>query len=391
MKKILFIATVVKTHISVFHLPYIKMFKEKGYETVVAAKNDYENGMPNIPNCDCYIDIPFARNPFSFRNIKAYKMLKTIIEKEDFDIVQCNTPVGGVLGRLAARKARKKGTKVVYIAHGFHFHKGSSVLSWLMFYPVEKLLSYITDVLITINNEDYERALKKFHAKTTVHINGIGVELNKIENCVSDRHNIRVGIGIKDNEIVLVSVGELRELKNHKTIIQAMAMLNNTNIHYVIAGSGPLKDELENFAAELGLKDNVHLLGFCTNVYEILKASDIFCFPSYREGMPVSLMEAMASGLPAVVSNVRGNMDLIIQNKGGFLYSPNDVNGFARGIEKLIQNPQLRSSMGEYNRESVKAYDINVVKDKFEKVYFPHQNEILNEEKSTKDLPISKL
>lgn len=126
-------------------------------------------------------------------------------------------------------------------------------------------------------------------------------------------------------------------------------------------------------------------------MYEILKASDIFCFPSYREGMPVSLMEAMASGLPAVVSNVRGNMDLIIQNKGGFLYSPNDVNGFARSIEKLIQNPQLRSSMGEYNRESVKAYDINVVKDKFEKVYFPHQNEILNEEKSTKDLPISKL
>ena len=189
---------------------------EEGYETVVAAKNDYENGMPDIPNCDCYIDIPFARNPFSFRNIKAYKMLKTLIDNGDFDVVQCNTPVGSVLGRLAARKARKKGTKVVYIAHGFHFFKGSSILSWLMFYPVEKLLSYITDVLITINTEDYERALKKFHAKTILHINGIGVGLNKIESCVSDRHNIRAGIGIKDNEIMLVSVGELINRKNQQ-------------------------------------------------------------------------------------------------------------------------------------------------------------------------------
>ena len=391
MKKVLFIATVVKTHISVFHLPYIKMFKEKGYETVVAAKNDYENGMPDIPNCDCYIDIPFARNPFSFRNIKAYKMLKTLIDNGDFDVVQCNTPVGSVLGRLAARKARKKGTKVVYIAHGFHFFKGSSILSWLMFYPVEKLLSYITDVLITINTEDYERALKKFHAKTILHINGIGVGLNKIESCVSDRHNIRAGIGIKDNEIMLVSVGELINRKNHKTILQAISKLNNPSIHYVIAGSGVLKDEIEKTIEELGLTNNVHMLGFCTNVGEILKASDIFCFPSYQEGLPVALMEAMAASLPVVVSNIRGNTDLIIPDKGGFLYSPNDINGFACGIQKLAQNPQLRHNMGEYNRESVKAYDINVVKDKFEEVYFPHQNEISNEEKSTKDLPISKL
>lgn len=376
MKKVLFIATVVKTHISVFHLPYIKTFKEKGYKTFVASKNDYENGMPDIPNCDCYIDIPFARNPFSFRNIKAYKMLKALIDNGDFDIIQCNTPVGGVLGRLAARKARKKGTKVIYIAHGFHFFNGSSVLSWLVFYPVEKLLSYITDVLVTINKEDYTRALKKFKAKSTLHINGIGVELEKVENCLSDRHKIRSQIGIKDSDIMLISVGELRNLKNHKTIIQAVAMLNNPAVHYVIAGSGSLKDELENSAEGLGLKNNVHLLGFCTNIYEILKSSDIFCIPSYREGMPVSLMEAMAAGLPAVASTVRGNTDLIVPNKGGFLYSSDDVNGFAEGIQKLVQSPELRYRMGEYNKERIKDYDIRIVKEELSNVYFPHQDEI---------------
>ena len=376
MKKALFIATVVKTHINVFHLPYIKMFKEKGYKTVVAAKNDYENDMPDIPGCDCYIDIPFARNPFSFRNIKAYKMLKELIDNGDFDIVQCNTPVGGVLGRLAAIKARKKGTKVIYIAHGFHFSNGSSALSWLVFYPIEKLLSYITDVLVTINKEDYDRALKKFKAKSTIHINGIGVELEKIENCSSDRQKLRSQIGIKDSDIILISVGELRKLKNHKTIMQAMATLNNPNIHYVIAGSGPLKDELENSAEGLGIKNNVHLLGFCTNVYEILKASDIFCFPSYREGMPVSLMEAMAAGLPAVVSAVRGNTDLIVPNKGGFLCSADDASGFAEGIQKLVQNPELRRRMGEYNRERVKNYDIKIIKEELSNIYFPPQNEI---------------
>ncbi|MDD6214907.1 MAG: glycosyltransferase family 4 protein [Firmicutes bacterium] len=375
MKKVLFIATVVKTHISVFHLPYIKMFKERGYKTVVAAKNDYENGIPDIPNCDCYIDIPFARNPFSFRNIKAYKMLKTLIDNGDFDVVECNTPVGGVVGRLAARKARKKGTRVIYIAHGFHFSNRSSALLWLVFYPIEKLLSYITDVLVTINKEDYDIALKHFKAKSTIHINGIGVELEKIESCVSDKHKLRSQIGIKDSDIMLVSVGELRKLKNHITIIKAMSKLNNPAIHYVIAGSGSLKEKLEHTAETLGVKNNVHLLGFCTNVYEILKASDIFCFPSLREGMPVSLMEAMAAGLPAVVSTVRGNTDLIVPNKGGFLYSSYDVSGFAEGIQKLVQNPELRYSMGYYNKDRIKDYDIKIIKEDLSNIYFPQQKE----------------
>lgn len=369
MKKVLFIATVVKTHINVFHLPYIKMFKEYGYETVVAAKNDCNGGIVDIPNCDKYIDIPFSRNPFSLSNVKAYRMLRKIINDGDFDIVQCNTPIGGAVGRLAVGRKRKN-TKVFYIAHGFHFFEGSSLLSWLIYYPIEKMLSYVTDVLVTVNQEDYERAKKRFKARHTILVNGIGVDLERIENTHPDKNTIRKKLGIKENDTVLISVGELRKLKNHETVIRAMAELKMSNLHYIVAGSGLLKGELLEIADRLGVKENVHLIGFCHNVFDYLKSGDIFCFPSTREGMPVSLMEAMGAGLPAVVSNVRGNRDLIVSESGGFLYDPYDAGGFASGIKRLIDNPELRRSMGDFNKVRIQEFDIKIVKKNFSKIYF---------------------
>ena len=382
MKKILFIATVVKTHINAFHLPYIKMFKERGYKTIVAAKNDYEDGKVSIPDCDLFIDIPFARNPFSASNIKAYKLLKSVIDNGNFDIVECNTPVGSVIGRLAARGARKKGTKVIYIAHGFHFFRGSSKSAWLMFYPIERLLAHMTDILVTVNREDYERALKKFKAKQIFRIDGIGVDLERIENSRPDKSKVRRELGIKETDTILISVGELRKLKNHKTIIEAMAKIENKNLHYIIAGCGSLGSELSELAEKHNMKDRVHLPGFCKDVSELLKSSDIFCFPSTREGMPLALMEAMAAGLPAVVSNIRGNNDLIIADKGGFLYGPNDVNGFAEGIEKLIASPSLRREMGQFNKEHVRKYDIKNVMKEFSRLCFPNEAEAAELQKS---------
>ena len=131
MPKILFVATVVKIHIAVFHLPYIRMMKELGWETAVAARNDYDNPADCvIPYCDRYYDVPFARNPLSRANLTALHELEEIIDREQFDIIHCNTPVGGVIGRLAARHMRKKGAKVYYTAHGFHFFTGAPLKNW---------------------------------------------------------------------------------------------------------------------------------------------------------------------------------------------------------------------------------------------------------------------
>lgn len=177
MKKVLFVATVVKTHIMEFHIPYLKMFKEMGWETAVAAKNDYE--VPEdcvIPYCDTYYNIQFERNPMALGNIKAYKCLKKVIDEGEYDIIHCHTPVGAMMTRLAAKQARKKGTKVLYTAHGFHFFKGASAVNWLVYYPVEKWLSRYTDVLITINKEDYARA-QTFKAGKVCYVPGVGIIL----------------------------------------------------------------------------------------------------------------------------------------------------------------------------------------------------------------------
>ena len=181
-KKVLFVATVVKTHINTFHLPFLKMFKEHGWEVHVAAKNDFVDEQCIIPNCDHHFDMEFVRGPFSQRNIAAYKQLKQIIETNHYDIIHCHTPVAGVLTRLAARTA--KGTTVIYTAHGFHFYQGAPLINWLVYYPVERVCGKFTDKLITINQEDYHRAnsWRLRNNGKIYYVPGIGVDLEEIQN-----------------------------------------------------------------------------------------------------------------------------------------------------------------------------------------------------------------
>ena len=161
----------------VFHLPYLEWFKKNGYETHVCARNDYENMEDcRIPYCDKYFNFPFQRSPFKFKNIMVYYQLKRLIESNHYDVIHCHTPMGGVLTRFAARKVRRKGTKIIYTAHGFHFYKGAPLKNWLLYYPVEKLLSRFTDVIITINKEDYYIA-QRFKAKQIDYIPGVGIDV----------------------------------------------------------------------------------------------------------------------------------------------------------------------------------------------------------------------
>ena len=158
MKKVLFVATIAN-HIIGFHSKFLKEFKEKGYIVHTAVGDD------NIVKeyCDECFKISLARNPFKLKNIKGIKELRKIIKKEKYDMIHCHTPMGGVVARLAAMQGRKKwGMRVIYTAHGFHFYKGAPIVNWLIFYPIEWFLAKYTDNLITINNEDYEIAKKRF-------------------------------------------------------------------------------------------------------------------------------------------------------------------------------------------------------------------------------------
>lgn len=368
-RKVLLVATVVKIHVNVFHIPCLKMFQEQGWETWVCSRNDYDNPKECvIPYCDHYVDIPFERNPLKPGNVKAYKMLREIIEKEQFDLIYCHTPVGAMLARLAGISARKKGTKVIYMAHGFHFYNGAPLLNWMLYYPVEKFLSRFTDGLITINQEDYRRA-QKFHAGKTVLIPGVGIDLDKFQKKEPTRQEIRNKLGIPEGKIILMSVGELTKRKNHMVVVEALAWLKEYDILYVICGDGPLKAQLRAKAEELGVRERLKLLGFRKDIAELHKAADIFVFPSLQEGLPVAVMEAMASGLPIVASKIRGNEDLISNNQGGYLINPKDSEQIAKAIEKMIQNPEKREKMEKRNLEIITKYGQETVLQKMDEFF----------------------
>ena len=372
MKKVLFVATVVKTHIMEFHIPYLKMFKEMGWETAVAARNDYENPADCvIPYCDTYYNIPFERNPLKPGNLKAYKELKHIIDEGEYDIIHCHTPVGAMLTRLAAKQARKQGTKVFYTAHGFHFYKGAPAINWILYYPVEKWLSRYTDILITINKEDYERA-KTFKAGKVCYVPGVGIDLKKFNVGYVNKEQKRREIGVSANDFVLLSVGELIPRKNHEVVIRALSVLKQldklNHIEYVICGRGAYETDLRKLAEGLDVADHVHFLGYRNDISEICNCADLFVFMSHQEGLPVTLMEAMACGLPAVCSNIRGNTDLIEDGVTGLLAN-NTPEEVAESISEMKSDTALRNRVASAALQKIKQFDLSSVEDEMSKIY----------------------
>ncbi len=354
-------------HIEVFHLPYLKWFKENGYETHVCARNDYENKQEcNIAYCDKFFDLPFERSPFRPNNIVVYKELKKIIESNEYDIIHCHTPIGGVLTRLASRKSRKNGTKVIYTAHGFHFYKGSSLKNWLLYYPVERILARFTDTLITINKEDFARA-QDFNSQEVVYVPGVGVDVKKFNSVAEITSNNKKELGISNEQSILLSVGELSGRKNHEVIIKSLAKIDDPNIVYLICGQGDLENYLKRLAEDLNV--NVKFLGFRKDIPEICSIADLYVFPSYQEGLPVALMEAMAAGLPIICSAIRGNTDLIVDGKGGFLVEPDDIDGFTEAIKKSLKDEVLREKMARYNLKEIKLYEKETVIEKMQNIY----------------------
>lgn len=299
--------------------------------------------------CSVY-PISCSRSPLSKGNLKAIRQLKALVEQEKYDIVHCHTPVAAMCTRLACRKARKQGTKVFYTAHGFHFYKGAPLKNWLLYYPVEWFCAHFTDLLITINQEDYALAKRKMKAKAIAYVPGVGIDLEKFGNATVDKATKRQELGVPENAKLLLSVGELNENKNHETVIRAIA---DTDIYYMIAGKGGADVHLQSLIRELGMTEQVKLLGFRKDIGELCAAADAFVFPSYREGLSVALMEAMASGLPVVCSRIRGNTDLIDEN-GGEVFDPHSVADCKSAIEKLLARDLVKT--GAYNTQRVRDF-----------------------------------
>ena len=372
-KKVLFVATVVKTHMMQFHLPYLKMFQDMGWETAVASRNDYENPEDcRIPYCDTYYDIPFERMPWKPKNLTAYRMLKRIIDEGEYDIVHCHTPVGAMIARLAALAARKKGTKVIYTAHGFHFFKGASLVNWLLFYPAEWLLAPVTDVLITINKEDYARAKKRMHAGRIEYVPGVGIDTGRFHAAPACRAEKRRELGFSEADFLLLTVAEMTKNKNHITVLKALAALKETeeyqNMHYLIVGRGEEWPSLEESARQLGVSDHVHFLGYRTDAPDMYRCSDLFLFVPFREGLSVALMEAMGSGMPILCTEIRGNTDLVDDGVSG-QFVENEPQALAEAILELYRDPERRAAYGAAAAEKVKLFDSKNVHAQMKEIY----------------------
>ncbi len=364
MKKMLMVAT-VPSMIGQFNMNNISILLNLGYEVHVACNwNDRsvwtQEKVDNLKNKlnDLkvkFYQIDFSRSIFDLKNhFESYKQILELTNKNKYNFIHCHTPTASVITRLVCKKSR---IKCIYTAHGFHFYKGAPSINWMIFYPIEKYLSKYTDILITINKEDYNRAKNNFKMKAIEYIPGVGVDIQKFQLDDFDRDSYRKQLGLNKNDFMILSVGELNKNKNHEIIVRAVAKLKNTNIHYFIAGEGNLKYYLKKLAVELNVDKQVHLLGYRSDIVELNNCADIFAFPSIREGLGLAAIEAMAAGKPIITSNTRGINDYSKNGVTGFKYQYNDINGFANGINILLTDPSLIKQMSSNCYESSLSFD----------------------------------
>lgn len=332
-KKILFVASVDR-HILCFHLPFLRFFKERGWIVHVAARKIHEE---DIPYCDRFIALPFSRSPFSINNISSFRKLKKLFDSEGYHIVHTHTPVASVLTRLAAKRKRVNGLKVIYTAHGFHFFKGAPLLNRLIYYPLEKYLSRHTDCLITINEEDYKAATEKgFKAGNIFKVNGMGVDCKKFSPLNSNK-KLREELNIPAEAFILTYVAELSHRKNQEFIIDALPelILKIPELRVIFVGDGILEKDLKKKVEKKGLKSHVLFLGYRKDIPDLISVSDVGISASRFEGLPMNLLEFLASGKPIVASNCRGNSELVVEHETGFLF--NDPKGFIEAIVKIYR------------------------------------------------------
>jgi glycosyltransferase EpsD len=352
MKKVLFTAT-VDSHILHFHIPYLKYFKEQGYEVHVATNGDKE-----IPYCDKKHIISFERSPYKLNNIKAIINLRKIIMKEKYDIIHTHTPMGSVVTRIAAMRARKKhNTRVLYTAHGFHFYKGSPKLNWILFYPIEKLLSKFTDVLITINEEDYNFAKKKMNAKNIEYVPGVGIDNNKFnfDMAEKEKYELRKSLGLSKDDYVIIYPAELSKRKNQEMLINVLLKLvkEDSRFHLLLPGKDSMNNYYQDIVKENNLDNNVHFLGYRSDIAKLLKISDLAVSSARQEGLPVNIMEAQILNLPLVITSCRGNRDLVRNGVNGYVVEIDDVDDMFEKIMKIRGNKIQSSLSKEYHLENV--------------------------------------
>jgi glycosyltransferase involved in cell wall biosynthesis len=367
-KKVAYVATVY-SHLAVFHIPFMERLKSQGNEVHAYASPDHCKVDLYQESIDCR-DIPFSRNPLAINNFKAIFMLARWFKREKYDLVHVHTPNASVICRIAAKLAGCK--NVIYTAHGFHFYKGASWLSWLIYFPVEWIMSLWTDVLITINQEDYARARKFPVRKNAVYVPGVGVDVQIYRSIgIHETNELRSELGIKGEHFVVLCIAELNRNKNHEQLIYSIHQMIQQGIPAVclLAGTGDREIYLKALVSELNLDKVILFLGFRKDIPQLMQLADTVTLLSKREGLPKVLLEAMASGKPMVVTKVRGSRDLVTSQVNGYIVPLGQVEKTVEAFTELYNNTELRKGMGRNSYEQAGLYDIHEIMAKLDEIY----------------------
>jgi len=369
-KKALFVAT-VGGFITQFEMNNVSLLQKLGYEVHSAA--NFREPVYSVKEQELksrgiilhHVDI--EKSPYMWKqNRRALEQLCGIIKEEKICLLHCHTPVGGLLGRLAGVLCREENPKVVYTAHGFHFYKGAPWINWLFYYSVERLLARHTDVLITINEEDYRRA-GRFHLRKgggVYRIPGEGLHGERFQPVSEERKmELRRQLGLDKDVFFVLSVGELSGNKNHRGIIRLMPeikeRLGDRKVVYGICGDGFYHDELEGLVEEMGLQENVKLYGYQPDVTKYLACADCMLFPSVREGLGMAALEALSMGVPVIASDNRGTREYMKDGCNGYVCNVKNPKEFTDALEKICRmQPRERAAMQEEGRRTAEKFDI---------------------------------
>lgn len=343
--------------------PHVEFLVKNGYVVEIACSevlNRFKEIQKDLGKLVKIHKLNLKRNPLAPINVKGYFELRKLVAQGNYDLIWTNEPVMGVLTRLAARNVRKKGTKVLYMVHGFHFYDGAPLFNWLTYYPIERVMARFTDVICTINQEDCRRAIRMSFPKIE-YIHGVGVDMTRMQPRQTTL-DLRRELGLPDDAFVALSVGELNKNKNQQVVLHALAKLQDAGVYYLLCGKGACQGRLERLAKRLRIASNVRFLGYRRDVFDIYRQADVFIQSSWREGMPLAPLEAAWQGVPMIVSSARGTTDVVENGLSGFVNRPNDATGFAESIKKLRQNPSLRREMAARAREAVAPFDVDHTK-----------------------------
>lgn len=363
-KKILFTANTLR-HLYLCHLPYLKYFKDIGYEVHTASDDDRK-----LDNVDKSFKLSIQRTPYSLKNIKAIFELRKILKNNHYDIIHTHTPMGAVVTRIAAIFARKKGMKVIYTAHGFHFFKGCPFINYILYYPIEKILSKYTDMIITVNLEDYDFAKK--HFKTDIrYIPGVGFNEEKFKYRLNKKEQIqfRKDIGLENNDYVITYVAEISKRKRQDYLLKVIARMDITDEKFLFIGDHSNNKRIVRKIKKYNLSNIVKVISFNDDISKYLDISDLIISVSKQEGLPLNIMEAMYKEKTIVVTNCRGNRDLIQSDINGVVIDLDNKQQLIDTITYLKNNNCVSKKYAVMNRKIVKDYSINQILPKMIKIY----------------------